>query len=107
EQFNYKMFFPHITPDIPNFVINREQDLLFYNGLALIADTERELEFMKKIMSSRLFWFYITNSSKPYGSGYYSLSRNYIKNFGIYDFNEEEIDLIIAEENQERLNQFI
>lgn len=107
EQYNYKMFFPHITPNIPNFVINNEPDLLFYNGLALIADTERELEFMKKIMSSRLFWFYIINSSKPYGSGYFSLSRNYIKNFGIYDFKEDEIDLIINEDNQEWLNQFI
>lgn len=107
EQYSYKMFFPHITPDIPNFVINQEENLLFYNGLALIADSERELEFMKKIMSSRLFWFYIINSSKPYGSGYFSLSRNYIKNFGIYDFSEEEIDLIIAEDNQEKLNQFI
>tara|TARA_R100000306_G_C4377669_1_gene142697 strand:+ start:456 stop:2288 length:1833 start_codon:yes stop_codon:yes gene_type:complete len=107
EQYDYKMFFPHITPDIPNFVLNRERDLLFYNGLALIAHTERELEFMKKIMSSRLFWFYIVNSSKPYGSGYFSMSRNYIKNFGIYDFNDDEIDLIINEDNQKWLNQFI
>tara|TARA_R110002051_G_scaffold324269_2_gene420770 strand:+ start:229 stop:2061 length:1833 start_codon:yes stop_codon:yes gene_type:complete len=107
ERYAHKMFFPHITPNIPNFVINNEENLLFYNGLALIADTVRELEFMKRIMSSRLFWFYIINSSKPYGSGYFSLSRNYIKNFGIYDFNEEEINLIIAEDNQEKLNQFI
>lgn len=107
EQYEHKMFFPHITPNTPNFVINNEENLLFYNGLALIADTERELEFMKRIMSSRIFWFYIINSSKPYGSGYFSLSRNYIKNFGVYDFNEEEINLIIAEDNQDRLNQFI
>jgi hypothetical protein len=107
EKYDYKMFFPHITPDIPNFVINEDKELLFYNGLALIGKSVRDLEFMKKIMSSRLFWFYITNSSKPYGSGYFSLSRNYIKNFGIYDFNEEEINLILTEENQEKLNQFI
>jgi len=107
EQYDHKMFFPHITPNTPYFVINNEENLLFYNGLALIADAERELEFMKRIMSSRLFWFYITNTSKPYGSGYFSLSRNYIKNFGIYDFSEDEIDFIIAEDNQERINQFI
>lgn len=107
EKYNFKLFFPHITPYTPNFVINKEEELLFYNGLALIGESERDLLFMKKIMSSRLFWFYIINSSKPYGSGYFSLSRNYIKNFGIYDFNEDEIDLIIAEDNQEKLNQFI
>ncbi|MBW4970793.1 SAM-dependent methyltransferase [Croceibacter atlanticus] len=107
EKYNFKMFFPHITPDIPNFVINQEKELLFYNGLALIGESERELSFIKKIMSSRLFWFYITNSSKPYGSGYFSLSRNYIKNFGIYDFSEEEIDSIINEQDKNKLNRFI
>lgn len=58
-------------------------------------------------MSSRLFWFYITNSSKPYGSGYYSLSRNYIKNFGIYNFTEDEIDWLTKEKDQEKLDNFI
>ena len=58
-------------------------------------------------MSSRLFWFYITNSSKPYGSGYFSLSRNYIKNFGIFDFTEEEKETIINENDTEIVNDLI
>ena len=52
-------------------------------------------------MSSNLFWFYIIHSSKPYGSGYFSLSRNYIKNFGIADFSEDEKkEFIEANQNQ-------
>jgi len=64
------------------------------------------LVLLKKIMSSRLFWFYITNTSKPYGSGYFSLSRNYIKKFGIFNFSERDIDFIIKEDNTEKLDLF-
>ncbi|WDO12491.1 N-6 DNA methylase [Flavobacterium sp. WW92] len=107
EKLKYKLFFPHITPNTPNFVVNLDEDLLFYNGLALISSNEKDLLFMKKIMSSRLFWFYIVNSSKPYGSGYFSLSRNYIKRFGIYDFTEEEINHLINEQDKGKLDDFI
>jgi adenine-specific DNA-methyltransferase len=107
EKYNVKLFFPHITPHLPNYAISTDKNLLFYNGIAVVSNNENELAFLKKIMSSRLFWFYITNSSKPYGSGYFSLSRNYIKNFGIYDFTEEEIERIINEEDKSLLNEFI
>jgi hypothetical protein len=107
ERFNHKLFFPHITPAIPCYIVNAEPDLLFYNGLAIIGKDERELLFLKKLMSSRLFWFYIVNSSKPYGSGYYSLSRNYIKNFGVYDFSEDDIDKIIKEDDMAKVNSFL
>lgn len=107
ERFNHKLFFPHIASAIPSYILNAEPDLLFYNGLAIIGRDERELCFIKKIMSSRLFWFYIVNSSKPYGSGFYSLSRNYIKNFGVYDFSEDEIDNIINENDMTKVNSFL
>ncbi|WP_163324350.1 Eco57I restriction-modification methylase domain-containing protein [Draconibacterium mangrovi] len=107
EKLKYKLFFPHIAPSTPNFVLNSDEDLLFHNGLALISDNERDLLFLQKLLSTRLFWFYIENSSKPYGSGYFSLSRNYIKNFGIYDFDEIEIDRIIAADNPSKLDKFI
>lgn len=107
EKLKYKLFFPHITPRIPNFVESLDENLLFYNGLALIGSNERDLLFMKKILSSRLFWFYIINSSKPYGSGYFSLSRNYIKGFGIYNFTQEEMDKLINEEDKEKVDDFI
>ncbi|KAF2327480.1 Eco57I restriction-modification methylase domain-containing protein [Flavobacterium nitrogenifigens] len=107
EKLRYKLFFPHITPMIPNFVLNLDENLLFHNGLALISDNERDLLFMQKIMSSKIFWFYVINSSKPYGAGYFSLSRNYIKRFGVYDFTENEINQLIEEDDEEKINDFI
>lgn len=107
EKLKFKLFFPHITPKTPNFVQSLDENLLFHNGMALIGESERDLHFMKKIMSSRLFWFYIQNSSKPYGSGYFSLSRNYIKRFGIYKFTEVEIDQLINESDPTSINNFI
>lgn len=107
EQYEFKLFFPHISPTIPNYVINNEPSLLFVNGLAIVGENERELQYLSKIMSSRLFWFYITNSSKPYGSGYYSLSRNYIKNFGIYNFSEDQIDYLINSTSQIEIDNFL
>lgn len=107
EKMPYKLFFPHISADIPNFVINEEEQLLFYNGLALVTGNPTELLLMKRLMGSRLFWFYVTKSSKPYGSGYYSLSRNYIKKFGVYDFSEEEREFICNEQDEDVLNKFL
>lgn len=107
EKLKYKLFFPHITPNIPNFTIDTDENLLFYNGLAVITEDEKELYFLKKLMTSRLFWTYIKLSSKPYGSGYYSLSRNYIKNFGVYKFDEADKDFIINTHEQKELDNFI
>ncbi|WP_421946595.1 HsdM family class I SAM-dependent methyltransferase [Phaeodactylibacter xiamenensis] len=107
ERFKKKLFFPHITPHIPNYTISDDEDLLFYNGIAVVSDDEQELKFLQKLMSSRLFWFYVVHSSKPYGSGYYSLSRNYIKNFGVYNFDEDEREYIINQNDSNELNFFI
>jgi adenine-specific DNA-methyltransferase len=107
DNYRFKLFFPHISPSIPNYVINDEPSLLFVNGLAIVGENERELQYVSKIMSSRLFWFYIVNSSKPYGSGYYSLSRNYIKNFGIYDFSEDQINQLLILTSQEEIDEYL
>lgn len=102
-----KLFFPHISPGTPNFTLNTNENLLFYNGLAVIHDEERELLFLQKLLNTKLFWYYIKNSSKPYGSGYYSLSRNYIKNFGIVDFSDNEKDYLIKVTDKEELDKFV
>lgn len=107
EKLKFKLFFPHITPSTPNFTIDTNENLLFYNGLAVITENEKELHFLKKLMSSRLFWTYIRISSKPYGSGYYSLSRNYIKNFGVYNFTDDEKEFIINMNEKRVLDNFI
>lgn len=107
EKLKNKLFFPHITSHTPNFVLNTNENLLFYNGIAVVGKSKKELLFLKKLMSSRLFWFYIINTSKPYGSGYYSLSRNYIKTFGVYQFTKEEKEFLIKENDQKKIDSFI
>lgn len=107
EKLEHKLFFPHITPSIPNYVIDSDKNLFFYNGLAIIGENVEELKLLRKVMSSRLFWFYVKNSSKPYGSGYFSLSRNYIKSFGVPDFTDEENQYLLKEKNQNNIDQFL
>lgn len=107
EKNRFKLLFPHITPIIPNYVLTDNMSLLFHNGLGLLSNDKDLLLLAKKIMSSKLFWFYIVNTSKPYGSGYFSLSRNYIKNFGIYDFTQEQKDYLMNETDQERIDRYL
>lgn len=107
EKMEVKLLFPHITSSIPNCAISEDENLLFYNGLAVVGQSYRELSFLKKLIRSRLFWFYITSTSKPYGSGYFSLSRNYLKTFGVYQFNDDEKDKIIAENDQKVVDELI
>ncbi|MBP6303092.1 MAG: N-6 DNA methylase [Bacteroidia bacterium] len=107
EKSSFKLFFPHIAQDIPNFILSKDEDLLFYNGLAVISENQKELLFLQKLMGSRLFWFYIKNSSKSYGSRYYSLSRNYIKGFGVYNFSDHDKNYIIKQKNRDLIDYFI
>ncbi|MGD9716049.1 MAG: class I SAM-dependent DNA methyltransferase [Sulfuricurvum sp.] len=107
DKMKYKLFFPHITPHLPHYAICSDEDLLFYNGIAVIADDKNELDLLKKIMESDVFWFYVESTSKNYSSGYYSLSRNYIKNFGIFPFSEEEKQYLLNEVDSRVTNRFI
>jgi len=106
EKVENKLFFPKFSDKTPDFLISNDIDLLFYNGLAVIGHSEEEMLLAKKIMESRLFWYYIKTTSKPYSSSYYSLNGNYINNFGICDFTNNEIDFILNENNKDVLDAF-
>ena len=107
ERMRYKLFFPHITPHLPNYIINDNEGLTFYNGIAVIGKNMNELVLLKKIMSSRLFWYYIRYTSKPYSAKYYSLSKNYIKHFGIYPFNETDTAFLLSENDQAKIDSYL
>ncbi|MBM6498327.1 Eco57I restriction-modification methylase domain-containing protein [Flavobacterium macrobrachii] len=85
----YKLLLPYITNE-PCFVYTENQDLLFYNGYAIISDSSEDLLVLQKILMSKIFWFYIEATSKPYAGDYFSVAKNYIKNFGLCDLNENE-----------------
>lgn len=107
EKTTTKLFFPKISDKAPNCVINSDSNLLFYNWQAVIWHTEQEMQFIKKIMKSRLFWYYITNTSKPYSSNYYSLNWNYIRNFWICYLEKEEMEYVLNENDIDKLNTFL
>jgi len=107
EKVGNKLFFPKFSDKIPSYLISNDDDLLFYNGQAIIGHSEEEMLLVKKILESRLFWYYIKTTSKPYSSEYYSLNGTYIKNFGIPDFTEDDIDFLINEPNKDIIDAFL
>ena len=106
EKVENKLFFPKFSDQTPNYLLSNDINLLFYNGQAVIGHSEEEMLLAKKIMESRLFWYYIKTSSKPYTSNYYSLNGNYINNFGVFDFTNNEIDFILNQDNKDVLDTF-
>jgi hypothetical protein len=107
EKIGNKLFFPKFSDKIPNYIVSDDNDLLFYNGQAIIGHSQEEMLLIKIIMESRIFWYYIKTTSKPYSSNYYSLNGNYIKNFGIPDFSLEEIDFLVNETNKSVIDAFL
>jgi len=107
EKVENKLFFPKYSDKTPSYLIINDDDLLFYNGQAIIGHSEEEMLLIKKILESRLFWYYIKTTSKPYSSEYYSLNGTYIKNFGIPDFTKEDINFLINEPNQNIIDGFL
>ncbi|EPP8766024.1 Eco57I restriction-modification methylase domain-containing protein, partial [Acinetobacter baumannii] len=106
EKVKNKMFFPKYSDRAPSFIISSDEDLLFYNGLAVIGSSDLEMKIIEKIMGSSVFWYYIMKTSKPYSSNYYSLNGNYIRNFGICELNESEKNFILTEDRKEVLDEF-
>lgn len=102
-----KLFFPKFSDEIPNYLISNDENLMFYNGQAIIGHSEEDMQLIKKILESKIFWYYIKTTSKPYSSGYYSLNGVFIKNFGIPDFPRGDIDFIINEDDQNNIDAFL
>ena len=106
EKIQNKVFFPKYSDITPHFIIDSDKDLLFYNGQAIVGHSHEEMLLIKKIMQTRLFWYYIKTTSKPYSSNYYSLNGNYVRNFGICKLNENELNFVLNENNQVILDEF-
>lgn len=101
-----KLFFPYLS-DKPRFVLSDNVDLLFYNGYALVSDDMRKLMVLKRVLSSSIFWFYISHTSKPYGSKFFSLAKNYIKDFGIPIMTLQEEEFLLQLKSQDEVDCFL
>lgn len=102
----FKLLLPYITNE-PCFVFTDDQNLLFYNGYAIFSDSIEELAVVQKILMSSIFWFYIVNTSKPYVGNYFSVAKNYIKNFGICDLNEDEKLVLLNLDDPKKIDEFL
>lgn len=103
----YKLLFPQLANEGFNSSISDDTHLYFNNGMAALSNNLEELQILQKIFMSDIFWFYIKSTSKHYSSNYYSLGRNYIKNFGIYNFSNKEKKYLINLEKKEEIDTFL
>ncbi len=102
----YKLLFPYIA-NAPHFVIAEQKDLLFYNGYTLVSDDLESLKVVQKILKSKVFWYYIKHTSKPYGSEYFALAKNYIKNFGIAKLTDSQKKKLLMMEDAKDVNRML
>ncbi|WP_293887759.1 MULTISPECIES: hypothetical protein [unclassified Sphingobacterium] len=73
--------------------------MLFYNGIAIVSENLEDLQIIEKILESNMFLKYIKNTTKDYLFGYISMSKNYIKNFGIPKLNVSQKKELLSLEN--------
>lgn len=102
----YKLLFPYIS-STPCFVFTDDKEFLFYNGYAILSDSIRELMVLQKILMSKVFWYYIKSTSKPYSGKFFSVAKNYIKNFGICDLTELEKEELLDLSTPYKIDDFL
>lgn len=101
-----KLLFPYMAKQ-PYFVYSDQTNLLLYAGYAVYFDSERELKILKRILESKVFWYYIKTTSKPYAGNFFALAKNYVKDFGICELTEGEKDYLLATESLNERNVFL
>lgn len=106
QNFGKKLLIPYIS-DYPVAVLSKDADVLFYCGYAIFSDDEKELQVLKKLLETDVFWFYILNTSKPYSKGYMSFAKNYIKNFGLPVLTNEQKTKLLSLKKKESINSYV
>lgn len=101
-----KLLFPYMS-NKPYFVYTDDEDLLFYAGYAIYSKSTKELHVIEKILKSKVFWYYIQHTSKPYSSSYFALAKNYVKDFGICNLTEEEEDFLLKTSSKTKIDEFL
>ncbi|HDF5578098.1 TPA: N-6 DNA methylase [Clostridioides difficile] len=104
--FGRKILIPYMTGE-PSAVLSLDKNVLYYCGYALFSENLDELNIIKKILLSNVFWYYVSNTSKCYSGGYMSLAKNYIKDFSIPDLTEDQKIYILSSESQIEINRLL
>lgn len=101
-----KLLFPYMS-NKPYFVYTNDKDLMFYAGYAIYGSSTRELKIVEKILKSKVFWYYIQNTSKPYSSNYFALAKNYVKDFGICELTVKEEEFLLKTKSKAKIDEFL
>jgi adenine-specific DNA-methyltransferase len=101
-----KLLFPYMA-DQPRFVFTDHEDLLIYCGYAVFGRDEHQLLVLQRVLTSKVFWFYIRHTSKPYANGYFALAKNYVTGFGVPEFTPEEAHHLIHATDQQWTDEFL
>lgn len=101
-----RLLVPHIC-DTPCFIHCVHKSILFYDGYAIFAESPRKLEIVRRILKSKVFWYYITKTSKPYSGGFFSLEKRYIQHFGLPILAEEQEEELLSLERQDDVNNWL
>ena len=104
--FGSKLLIPYIS-DTPIAVLSPEEPILFYCGYAVFANDVNELLILKRFLESKVFWYYISHTSKPYAKGYMSFAKNYIKNFGIPVLDASQREKLLGMNERNELDTYI
>lgn len=104
--FGKKLLFPYMARQ-PYFVYSDQKDLLLYAGYAIYFDSEKELKVLKKILESNIFWYYIKQTSKPYSGNFFALAKNYVKDFGVCELDENEKEYLLNTDSLDERNKFL
>jgi len=81
--------------------------MMIYCGYAIYSESETELLFLKRVLESSVFDYYMRHTSKPYSTGYYSYAKNYVKSFGIYPFSEEQKQHLLSLTSKEEVDNYL
>lgn len=102
----YKLLFPYMAKD-PHFVFTDQKDMMIYCGYAIFNESVEELKILKRILESKVFDYYMQNTSKPYSSGYLSYAKNYVKNFGVCDLTEKDRYFLSNGATKDEVDEFL
>lgn len=102
-----KLFFPKIANKPLHCALVNDSNLLLYNGMAFVGEDERRMRGLQQILESNVFWGYIVANSKPYSSGYYSLNGSNIKNFGIPNLTESEVEELLSIQCKDEVDKWL
>ncbi len=101
-----KLLFPYLS-EYPTFVLSKQKDLLFYNGYAIMCKSIKELKLLKLFLTSRIYWYFIINTSKPYSGNFFSQAKSYVSRFTIPQFSDEERRVLLSFKDFDRRDEYI